>query len=339
MSVKLRTSIFAAIGVLILILDSKTALQGGVAGIHACLVQVLPALFPFMVLTMLLNAAFTGADLPLLRPLGKLCRMPQGSESLLLMGLLGGYPAGAQGVAQAYRSGQLKHSDAKRLLGFCSNAGPAFLFGIGSAVFPYAWMPWALWSIHIASAILTGILLPGSAHSAVRLPASKPMTLPQALDDSLKIMGKVCGWILLFRILQAVLEKRLLWMLPQDTQIAIIGLLELANGCIALAQISDLGLRMVLFSLFLALGGLCVTMQTISVIAPLKPDTYITGKLMQGAVSTVLTLLLVFFLLPDSQIVPDIPILGVLLTAFLAAFILVLRKYEKNSSILAAVRV
>ena len=142
MEKRIIRGIFAALGILILILDSKTALQGGIAGIEVCLMQVIPALLPFFVLTMLLSSAFTGANIPMLRPLGRLCRMPRGSESLLLLGLLGGYPAGAQSVAEAYRSGQLQRQDAQRLLSFCSNAGPSFLFGFASVVFPYSWLPW-----------------------------------------------------------------------------------------------------------------------------------------------------------------------------------------------------
>ena len=211
---KFRTGIFAGFGLLILILDSRTALAGGLAGVQICIMQVIPALLPFFVLSILISAAFTGADIPFLRPLGRLCRMPRGSESLLILGLLGGYPSGAQGVAQAYKTGQLSKTDAHRLLGFCSNAGPAFLFGIAAAVFPYTWLPWVLWIIHILSAILAGAFLPGGSKNTVRLPASQAVTLPQALERAISIMAKVCGWVILFRVLQSFLERWFLWMLP-----------------------------------------------------------------------------------------------------------------------------
>ena len=339
MEKRIIRGIFAALGILILILDSKTALQGGIAGIEVCLMQVIPALLPFFVLTMLLSSAFTGANIPMLRPLGRLCRMPRGSESLLLLGLLGGYPAGAQSVAEAYRSGQLQRQDAQRLLSFCSNAGPSFLFGIASVVFPYSWLPWALWLIHMVSAVLTGILLPGGSKNAVRLPATKPVTLPQALEKSIFIMAKVCGWIVIFRVIQAFLEKWFLWSLDSQTSVAIIGFLELANGCLALTQIANVGLRAVFCSAFLAMGGLCVTMQTLSVIAPLRLDSYITGKLLQTAISTLLTLWIVVIFLPSSTMNTNIVILAVALSAFIIIYTLLLRKYEKNSSILQPLRV
>ena len=333
MSKQLRTGVFAGIGMLMLILDSKTALTGGLAGMQICIMQVIPALLPFFVLSILIGSAFTGADIPILRPLGRLCRMPRGSESLLILGLLGGYPAGAQSVCQAYQQGQLCKADAHRLLGFCSNAGPAFLFGIASVVFPYAWLPWALWIIHIVSAMITGLLLPGGSKVAVRLPTGKAITLTEALECALYIMAKVCGWIVLFRMLQSFLERWFIWMLPLTTRVGIIGLLELANGCLELPAVADIGLRAVLCSAFLSIGGLCVTMQTMSVTGSLGLGMYIPGKLLQCTVSILLTLVMQLLFLPNSTLTPTTPLLITAFAAFLAVFALVLHKYEKNSSI------
>lgn len=329
---KLRIGIFAGIGMLILILDSKTALAGGLAGVQICMMNVIPALLPFFVLSILISTAFTGADIPLFRPLSRLCRMPRGSESLLILGLLGGYPTGAQGVSQAYRQGQLRKEEAHRLLGFCSNAGPAFLFGIASTVFPYPWLPWALWIIHIISALITGLLLPGGSKTSVRLPVGKAVTLTQALEQSIGIMAKVCGWIIIFRMIQAFLDRWLLWLIPLASRVGIIGLLELANGCLELPTIADVGLRAVLCSAFLSLGGLCVAMQTLSVTGSLGLGMYIPGKILQCTVSILLTLLMQVIFLPESAMAPFTPVLIVIFGAFLAIFSLVLRKYEKNSS-------
>ena len=98
---RIRTGIFASLGMLLLILDTKTAIQGAQEGIRLCIMTVIPSLFPFFVLSSLLTGALTGVRLRFLRPIGKLCRMPAGSESLLLIGMLGGYPTGAKSAADA----------------------------------------------------------------------------------------------------------------------------------------------------------------------------------------------------------------------------------------------
>ena len=79
-------ALFAAI--LILIFDSKTALLGAREGLTLCSYTVIPSLFPFLVLSILLTDALSGSSLRLFKPIGKLCKMPEGSESLILIGLL-----------------------------------------------------------------------------------------------------------------------------------------------------------------------------------------------------------------------------------------------------------
>ena len=98
---RLLTGIGGCIGLLVLILDAKTALQGARQGVELCLKTVIPSLFPFFVLSILLTSSLLGSRIPLLRPLGRLCGVPKGAESLLIPAFLGGYPVGAQSVPEA----------------------------------------------------------------------------------------------------------------------------------------------------------------------------------------------------------------------------------------------
>lgn len=275
------TGILAGLGLLALILDGQTALEGGRAGIDFCIRTVIPSLFPFFLLSGLLTDALSGSSLSMLRPLGKLCRIPQGAESLLIPGFLGGYPVGAQCIAAAYRAGQLPKEDAQRMLAFCNNAGPAFLFGMIASLFPHAALGWALWGIHVASALLTALLIPGYPVSRVNVVNDQKRSVSGTLHASLQVMATVCGWIILFRVLIAFLKKWVLWAFPVHYQTAFIGFLELSNGCYELPSVPDLGLRFLICSGILAFGGLCVTMQTVSVTRGLSLRFYFLGKALQ----------------------------------------------------------
>ena len=77
---------------LALILDGRTAIDGARQGIELCLRTVIPSLFPFFVLSILLTSSLLGGSLAVLRPLGRLFGMPDGAESLLIPAFLGGYP-------------------------------------------------------------------------------------------------------------------------------------------------------------------------------------------------------------------------------------------------------
>ncbi len=319
---RLWSGIGASASMLILILDSKTALEGARGGIELCVKTVIPSLFPFFLLSILLTSSFMGSSLGLLRPLGRLCGVPKGAESILIAGFLGGYPVGAQAIANASRSGRLHKPDAERLLAFCNNAGPAFLFGMASSLFPRQWMAWTLWGIHITSAVLVSILIPGDAALAVRLDAKEPISVSAVLNSAIRVMATVCGWVVLFRIVISFLSRWILWVLPTAVQVGIIGLLELSNGCCELTAVSDMDLRFVMCSGMLAFGGLCVTMQTVSVTSGLSLRYYFLGKLLQ----------MVFSLLLSAAVMADF---GLSCCVALLASAFLLRKMQKKSSIRA----
>lgn len=323
---QLLTGIFSAVGMMILILDGQTALEGARTGIELCIKTVIPSLFPFFLLSILLTNALTGVSLSFLVPLGKLCGIPKGAEPILIAGFLGGYPVGAQSVAASWRAGQLHRKDAERMLSFCSNAGPAFLFGMVSSLFSSLWIPWLLWAIHIVSAILVSLIIPADSRHTVQTPNSTDISLSMALRSAIQVMATVCGWVTLFRVIVTFLNRWVLWLLPAAAQVAVIGILELSNGCCELISVSEPGLRFILCSGMLACGGLCVTMQTRSVTTGLSMKYYYCGKLLQTMFSLFLCCAVVFHLwLPCA--------------AVLLLFVVMLRKRQKRSSIPAAVGV
>lgn len=285
------TFLLSAAGMLVLILDGQTAMAGMAEGIELCIKTLIPSLFPFFVLSILLTGALVGHPVKLLQPLGKLCRIPNGAESLLAVGLLGGYPVGAQNVSLAYQTGQLSQSDARRLIAFCNNAGPAFIFGVLGSLFSDSRAVWLLWLIHMISALLVGIILPGGKSQVSVVQRNQSISLPEAMEKAIKVMAQVCGWVVLFRMVLTFLNRWFLWMLPASAQVGIAGILELSNGCIMLGQLENEGLRFVLASTLLAFGGICVTMQTASVTAALSLKLYFPGKLLQTCFSFLLATL------------------------------------------------
>ena len=92
---RMWSGIFAAFGLLLLILDAKTALQGAQEAVVLCTSVVIPSLFPFFVLSGMLASAASGGGNKSLRPLERLLGVPIGAGGLFLTGLLGGYPTGA----------------------------------------------------------------------------------------------------------------------------------------------------------------------------------------------------------------------------------------------------
>ena len=327
--------ILCALGMLILILDGQTALFGAREGIRLCLWTLLPSLFPYIVLSVMMTDTLTGRPYPILRPLGKLCRFPEGFEFLLLLGFLGGYPVGAQNVAMQYRRGRISRYDAQRLLPLCNHPGPAFLFGILGTVFQNPLIPWLIWLILILSALIAAVLIPGNPKQAAPPTKEPSLTLPQALRRSLSIMAGVCGWVVLFRMMTEFLSRWFLWALPAPAQVILSGLLELSNGAVSLSSIEGEPVRFLAALMILSLGGLCVTMQTATICEGLSLKLYFLGKAFQCTVAILLGgLVLPFVFGSGSSRIPS----TLLLIDGLFCLILFLsfRRTQNNSSILLA---
>ena len=77
-------------GLLLLILDTKTAKSSTYEGIELCLRVIIPSLFPFFFITSYLNTALLGISVPGLNRIMKWVHFPSGGDSLLVLGLIGG---------------------------------------------------------------------------------------------------------------------------------------------------------------------------------------------------------------------------------------------------------
>lgn len=285
---RLMSIILPACGMMILILDSQTAVQGAIEAVNLCINCVIPSLFPFFVLSILLTSGILNSNNRQNESI-KIFRQP--ANALFIAGLLGGYPTGAQAVAEAYRNGHLSKKTAHRLLGFCSNAGPAFIFGITAQFFSEGYIPWMLWLIHIISALIVRAIIPKKVDERDLPRSGDRITLQQAFTRSLYTMASVCGWITLFRVLISFLERWFLWLLPQTAVIMVSGMLELTNGIILLQKVQSDAVRFICCSVLIAFGGCCVWMQTTSVTGDLGTGWYFPGKLMQSLISGILSIM------------------------------------------------
>lgn len=311
-----------------LILDSKTAIGGAQEGLELCIRTVIPSLFPFFVLSSLLTSSLTGTSV--LRPLGALCRIPDGVESILLIGFLGGYPVGAQCIYDAWQNGSLSRRDAQRMLGFCNNAGPAFIFGMTATLFTTSAAPWLLWGIQIISALITALLIPGTRERGAKIESREALTLPKALERSVRNMASVCGWVILFRVVLAICGKWIFRSFPMGLQVLFAGILELANGCCAMNTLPLEGTRFLLCAVCLSFGGLCVGMQTVSAVRELGTGMHFPGKVMQTMVSFLLAQLCLPFLFPGDDTVIS-PLVSAFCVGILATMGFFLKFRENNS--------
>ena len=279
-----------------LLRDAQHVREAAVKALALCAGTVIPSLFPFLALTSLLTAlGFCEWLSPYLSGLmTPLFRLPGQSSGPLLLGLVGGYPIGAQSAADLYRQGLLTKDEAERLLTFCNNSNPVFLISVlGVGIFGSFRAGVWLWLIHLLSALLTGLLLRGGKRAVKRAMASnipcRAVSLPAAVVSSVRSaangMLSVCAFVTLFRVLISPLAERS-GLLPA----ALVGAVELFSLTPLLAP--D-GAGYVLASACAGWGGLSVLCQTAAVLdgTGLRLAPCVRGKALQALLSGLLAAL------------------------------------------------
>ena len=268
-----------------LLWDAAGAAEAVRRGIELCLASVIPALFPFFVVSSL--GAGRAARI-LERPFRALFRCGGAGAAAFLLGMLGGYPVGAATVASLVRQGDVSPAEGRRLLAFCSNAGPSFIIGVaGLTVFGSARTGAYLYLIHITAAMAAGFLLRGRravTGGTYHPPARSGLisAFLSAVQGAASAMGRVCAFVVFFLVLLSLTE-RLTGPLPPWAA----GFLELTNGVL---RLSPTRTGFITAAALLGWGGLSVHCQTASVLdgtnVPL--DRYFLGKALQSLLSALL---------------------------------------------------
>lgn len=109
----------------------EESLEAAREGITLCLDVLIPSLFPFFVLSsLLIETGVAGfCARPLSRWMYPLFGVGGAGAAALVLGLIGGYPAGARTIAQLVERGECSREEARRLSRFCQQLRPSLFPG------------------------------------------------------------------------------------------------------------------------------------------------------------------------------------------------------------------
>lgn len=287
--------------------------------VELCLSLILPSLFPFFVLSILLNRlGLPGYLGRLLTPLAsRVYGVTGAGASALLIGLTGGYPLGAAYIADMERSGAITAREGERLLAFCNNSGPAFIIGaVGAGAFGSGKAGLLLYLCHVLSALLTGLFFRQKDYCREIPPLQLDSVyishaLPEAVKQAMGALLNVCGFVMCFTVLVGLLDAGGAFSLVcgyfsaafglelQFTHAALTGVLELGSAAGALRGLAPTPLNMALAAGILGWGGISVHFQTLAVLAgsKIKGALHFAGRLISASIGMVLAYALSMLLL------------------------------------------
>ena len=271
----------------------QASMQGVREGIGLCAKVIIPSLFPFMVCSNLLIKS------KLIRVLNRYLGKFGTAFYVFTVGSLSGYPMGAKCAADLCTRGICSKKEAEWLLAFCNNCSSLYIIGaVGIGLMGSYRVGVILYISHILSSLILSVLFVAKGNDKVRNrtqtePVAEKLDIAESILDSLKQLAKVCGLVLFFSSLTAILGETLLKELPIYIKGGLFGLLEITKG-IALISSKPTSAGLIITSALISFGGVCVILQTASVVAKagLSIVKYTTAKLAGAMLSAAITLIM-----------------------------------------------
>jgi len=264
-----------------------------------CAATLVPALFPFTVMTGL--AVSCGMADALGRRLDGFFRtvfhINGACGAAVLFGMISGFPCGAAFAAKLYKSGRCSADEAERCAAFANNAGAAFVIGAaGGVMFGDIYVGVRLYAAQLISAAICGVLL-GIGHRATNVSAAAVSVEPtfssalsSAVRDGALAMLYVCGFVCFFAVLTSFLANAMGAVgIPDGVTAIICGFCEFTRGTAGAAAAGG-GCGQLLAAAYIGWSGLCVHAQTAQLLsdAGLRTGRYAASKALQAALCAVI---------------------------------------------------
>lgn len=244
--------------------------------------SVVPALFPFMVLSGLI---VSGGGIPLImapfyKILHPLFGISENGCYVLISGLLCGCPMGAKTCADFVNEGRISLAEGKFLLAICNHPSPMFILGYMYSFFAHEFEIWELlicvYLPVILLAILAKIIYFSKPEESVfgrtdnQSQATGCLSIDNTILSAVEILCKIGGYLVLFSILIIFIKNTP--QIPTPVRIFTTGLLEMTTGIRELTESLNSEHAWIFSIAALTFGGFSGIFQTNAVLSPHTSD-------------------------------------------------------------------
>ncbi len=264
----------SAFSLAMIIKNSEIAIEYVQTGLRLCASNVIPSLFPFMVISELLVTVGFGEMFgkTLGKPLARLFGISQAGCSALLLGALCGFPIGAKTAVSLYDKGAISLRELEKLLAFCNIPSSGFLISaVGVSLFSSRRFGVFLYITVLSAAIFTGLILRRNRSEnnkecfiqpPVRLSVS---SFTSAVSSATAAMLSVCAYVIFFSSVIGCLSHALRgWNLPTHLNALLFGIFEISSGVSAAALSGTDPLSAAVCGFIIGWSGISVHFQILS---------------------------------------------------------------------------
>lgn len=307
-------AVFCLLAAALLLGYAPAAAAGAMQGLAACGKIILPAVFPFLAVSVFLAGAPGGAGIAALfgGVMRNCYRLPGAAAPALLMGCIGGYPAGAKTLTELQKQGILTAEEAKNAAPVLIFSGPAYMAGVvGGQIFGSVRVGLFLLLCQLAAGLLTAWVFslgrPVPVKRAAAVPPKRPeptaVLLVRAVGSAAASAVNISAFVVLLSAFAAVLSACGLFPLlgkglglltggrvaGQAADCLLTGLLEICAGSAMAARLPPAEAAGIL-PFLLSFGGLSVCCQVAACFgeSPLPWGRLLLGRLAHGVVTALL---------------------------------------------------
>ena len=297
------------LAITLFIVNPKICMEATLQGMRVWGLNVVPALFPFFILTRII-IMLNQTSIPVLDKFTTKFFNTSNAGLVYFLSMISGYPVGAKMISGYYQSGAISKATATKMFSFCSTSGPMFIIGtVGIGVFADVKVGYVLLIGHIIGGFLNGLLYRGKTIPQNQFKRTiNKSSLNDIMYDSITSILMVGGYIVFSSVNIELLT--LSNILPALTQLIcnitsvdysvvyslLCGLIEITNGLIMLGKTStNIQLKIILSSAIIAFSGLCIMLQSNAFLESININKFsiVVQKLTQTIFSVLVTVLLV----------------------------------------------
>ncbi|MBQ1389423.1 MAG: hypothetical protein IIY78_07325 [Clostridia bacterium] len=285
-------------------------------GINYSLAVLLPSLFPFMFLVSFASASGI-ADVIGNRIsdfTNRVLSLPGDASVTVVLSLIGGYPVGAVGISELLRKKRITCAQARRMLLFCVNPGPAFLINtIGITLLHDQRIGLVLLCANTISALIIGVVsgvFSKEPQGETKFPTAAVIdrNIPDAVVTAVKSSCGGCVSLCSFVVLFSGFSQVLLSIIPFGSdlyKVLLQAFLEATDGASALCEMR---LPIYVIAAAAAWGGVCVHLQVMAAVPEIKVMSawFVLGRLTMAFLSAGVTYLICRYVCPDVEVFSNI---------------------------------
>jgi len=297
------------IGILLLIMRGRISDEISSA-LTVCGELLIPSIFPFMMLSSfaIKSCVFSSINRFAAPFMKKIFGLPAECFSCLFFGFIGGYPVGASIVSELYEKKKITEKNARHMLAFCVNAGPAFVVTAAGEMILGSQTAGIVMLVSVSfSSVLTGIVyaLFKKKTECESKTVSEKNDLSQAFVDSAFASSKgiisVCTWVLMFSAISAIVRS---FINNETVLLVYLAFSEVTTGIGSAAKLGGIPL----VSAVISFGGICVMCQLLPVIKKcgVKAYEYLAFRIVNAVLSFLTAKIILLFVHVPINVFADV---------------------------------